>query len=315
MSPGQPDGWQAGNERVHGRKVGEFLILTFGLSWTSALGLYLAGIEIGTLRGLILTTVLFMWAPAVAAIGVLFRYGESVRATAGLRLGRPGWLALAWVAPLGVIGLTIAVGTLLPGVSFTTDYAAILLDFGLTQEQVDAAVAELEAFPGPPALLLAIQGLAAGITINAIAALGEELGWRGFLLTELSPLGFWKLSTITGLVWGVWHAPIVFQGHNFPEAPIAGVVVMTVATVAVSPVYTYLTVRSESVLAATFFHGSFNGLGALALVYLTGAGNLLVSPVGIAGAGAALVATALCVVHDRYIAAESITDGSSLTPW
>lgn len=297
------------------RKVGEFLALAFGLSWTSALGLYLAGIEIGTLRGLILTTVLFMWAPAVAAIGVLFRHDESVRAKAGLQLGRPGWIVLAWVAPVALVVATIAVGTMLPGVSFTTDYGAFLLEFGLTQEQVDAAVAELESFPGPPAVMLVGQGLVAGLTINALAALGEELGWRGLLLTELSPLGFWRLSAITGVIWGVWHAPIILQGYNFPEAPVAGIFVMTVATVAVSPVYTYLTVRAESVLAAMFFHGSFNGLGAIALVYLTGAGNLLVSPVGVAGVGAALLVTALCVGHDRFVATESITTGRSLSPW
>jgi membrane protease YdiL (CAAX protease family) len=135
------------------------------------------------------------------------------------------------------------------------------------------------------------------------------------LLEELSPLGFWKVSGLTGAVWGLWHAPIILQGHNFPEAPIAGVFVMTVATVAVSPVYTYLTVRAESVLAAAFFHGSFNGLGALSVVYLAGAGNLVTAPVGIAGIGAALLATGACVAHDRIVAAEAVTGGEPLRPF
>lgn len=303
------------DRQVNTRKVGEFLVFTFGLSWTSALLLYLAGIEIGTLRGLILTTVLFMWAPAVAAAGVQLYHGESIRTATGLRLGHPSWILLAWLAPAAFIVATIAIGAIFPDVTFTTDYEAYLLDFGLTQEEAEAAVAELEAFPGPPALVLVGQGLIAGLTINALAALGEELGWRGLLLGELSPLGFWKLSGITGVVWGVWHAPVILQGHNFPDSPIAGILVMTLATVAVSPVYTYLTVRAESVLAATFFHGSFNGLGALSLVYLTGAGNLLLSPVGVAGVGAALLVLALCLAHDRLVADESITTGDPLSPW
>ena len=83
----------------------------------------------------------------------------------------------------------------------------------------------------------------------------------------------------------------------------------------VSPVYTYLTVRARSVLAATFLHGSFNGLGALSLVYLAGGGNLLVSPVGVAGVGAALLATAVCLAHDRYVATTPITTGGPLRPW
>lgn len=90
---------------------------------------------------------------------------------------------------------------------------------------------------------------------------------------------------------------------------------MTLATVAVSPVYTYLTVRAESVLAATFFHGSFNGLGVLSLVYLAGADNLLLSPVGVAGVGAAFLVIALCLAHDRIVADERITTGDPLSPW
>lgn len=142
------------DRRVNARKVSEFLALAFGLSWTSALVLYFAGIEIGTLRGLILTTVLFMWAPAVAAIVVQLYHGESIRKTIGIRIGRPGWILLAWLAPTAFIAATIAVGTLFPGVTFTTGYEAYLLELGLTQERANAAVAELESFPGPPALLL-----------------------------------------------------------------------------------------------------------------------------------------------------------------
>lgn len=303
------------DRQVDVRTVGKFLALTFGLSWTSGLLLYLAGIELGTVRGLVLTTVLFMWAPGIAAIGVRLSHGESVRTTTGIQLGRPGWILLAWVAPVVLVAATIVVGTLLPDVVFTTDYEAYLRTAGLTQEQAATAVAQLESFPGPPALVLVGQGLVAGLTINALAALGEELGWRGLLLAELSPLGFWKLSGFTGLVWGIWHAPVILQGHNFPEAPVAGVLVMTLATTAVSPVYTYFTVRAESVLAATFFHGSFNGLGVISLVYLTGAGNLLVSPVGVAGVGAALLMLGGCLVHDRFVADESITTGNSLSVW
>jgi membrane protease YdiL (CAAX protease family) len=300
------------SQSVGRRKVAAFLALAFGLSWTTALVLYLSGVEFGTLVWTVLLVAGFMWAPAIAAIAVQWHWDGSIRAGCRLARGRLQWVALAWIAPVALVALTIGVGTLLPGISFTTDYGAYLLEVGLTQEQVDQAVAQLDALPVPPAVLFAVQGLAAGLTINALAALGEELGWRGLLLSELSPLGFWKLSLLTGAIWGVWHAPIIVQGYNFPDAPLAGVFVMTGATIAVSPVYTYLTVRADTVLAATFFHGTFNGLGGLSLIYLTGAGNLLVAPVGAAGIGAALLATGLCVVHDRFVADDRITVGAPL---
>lgn len=97
------------------RKVGAFLALAFGLSWTSAVGLSLAGVELTTLRGLVLVTVLFMWAPAVAAIVVQRQYGESVRERCGLAMGRLRWIAIAWTAPTVLIGNTNAVGAAAPG--------------------------------------------------------------------------------------------------------------------------------------------------------------------------------------------------------
>jgi membrane protease YdiL (CAAX protease family) len=303
------------SEPVRGRKVLAFLALAFGISWTGALVFALAGVDLGTLRGTALVVVVYMWAPAVAAILVQRWHGESIRAGCGLRRGRLRWVGLAWVTPVGLLALTIGIGALFPDVSFTTDYGAVLRGLGLPEEQVEASVAVLEGLPVPPVLFLVGQGLVAGLTINAVAALGEELGWRGLLLHELSPLGFWRLSFLTGVVWGIWHAPLIVQGHNFPEAPFAGIVVMTGWTAAASPLFTYLTVRAKSVLAATLLHGSFNAVASLSLVYLTGAGALLVGPVGIAGIGAGLLATALCVLHDRYVAVDRVTAGGPLTPW
>jgi membrane protease YdiL (CAAX protease family) len=300
---------------VRVRKVLAFVALAFGISWTGAVALALAGVDLGSLRGTVLVVVVYMWAPAIGAILVQWRYGESIGVGCGLRRGRLQWIGLAWLVPVAILAVTIGIGIALPDVSFTTDYGAFLRGLGLPEDQVESSVAVLEGLPVPPFVFLVGQGLVAGLTINAVAALGEELGWRGLLLRELSPLGFWRLSLLTGLVWGIWHAPLIVQGHNFPESPFAGVVVMTGWTVAASPVFTYLTVRARSVLAATLLHGSFNAVGSLSLVYLTGAGALLVGPVGIAGIGAGLLATAACVAHDRYVATDRLTSGDPLTPW
>ena len=296
-------------------KVREFIALTFGISWISALLIYVSGVEYGTVTSIVLITVFYMWSPAVSAVIVQLRRRESVRDTCGLRTGRLRWVVFAWLAPLFVLAFTIAIGLSFPDVSFSTDYALFLSDLGLSEAQVEENIALLEGLPVPPVLFFIVQGLLAGATINAVAALGEELGWRGLLLSELSPLGFWGVSAVTGFVWGVWHAPIVAQGHNFPEVPLLGIVVMTVWTVTASPVFTYLTVRARSVLAATFFHGTFNAIAGFSLIYLVGAGNLLLLPVGVAGIGAAVFATTLCVVHDRYVADERITTGTPLSPW
>jgi hypothetical protein len=77
------------------------------------------------------------------------------------------------------------------------------------------------------------------------------------LLSELAPLGFWKLALWTGVIWGIWHIPLILLGFQFPDGSVVGIFTMIIATLAWSPIYTYLTVRARSVLAATFFYGSF----------------------------------------------------------
>lgn len=299
---------------VRTRIVGEFLALAVGLSWTGALAIYLAGVEFGSTLWTVLVVVLVMWGPAVAAVVVARRRGESVRRRCGLVRGRLRWLPVAWLVPVGLLGATVAVGAAISGVSVTTDYAAYFLEAGLSEGNAEATVEQLEALPVPAAAVFVLQALVVGATINAVAAAGEELGWRGLLLSELSDLGFWPVSLITGVVWGLWHAPIVVQGYNFPEFPVVGVAVMTVATVAMAPIYTYVTVRAGTVLAPTILHGTYNAVSGLALLYLAGAPNLVIAPVGLAGVGAALLGVGTCLVHD-WIANERITDGRPLSPW
>jgi len=301
--------------KVGVRKVLVFLALAFGISWVDAIVFAVIGVDLRGLRGTVLVVVVYMWSPAVAAILIQWWDGESIRSVCRLRRGRLRLVGLAWLTPVGLLALTIGIGVIFPDVSFTTDYGAFLRELGLPEAQVEASLAALEDVPVPIPVFFVLQGLIGGLTINAVAALGEELGWRGLLLRELSPLGFWRLSLLTGVVWGIWHAPLIVQGHNFPDAPVAGVVVMIGWTVAASPLFTYLTVRARSVLAATLLHGSFNAVASLSLVYLTGAGNLFVGPVGIAGIGAGLLATAVCVVHDRYVAVDKVTSGGPLDPW
>ena len=78
------------------------------------------------------------------------------------------------------------------------------------------------AKPGGLLFLSIGQVLMAGPTINAIVALGEELGWRGLLMHELKSLGFWRSSFAIGFFWGLWHLPMIVNGYNYPGYPILG---------------------------------------------------------------------------------------------
>jgi hypothetical protein len=87
---------------------------------------------------------------------------------------------------------------------------------------------------------------------------------------------------------------------------------MILWTITVTPVFTYIAVRARSVLAPTLLYGSFDAVASLSLVYLTGADALSVGPVGVAGIGAGLAATVVCVLHDRDVAATQLATGGHL---
>ena len=89
---------------------------------------------------------------------------------------------------------------------------------------------------------------------------GEEYGWRGYLLPKLLPLGEIRASVLLGVIWGVWHLPLILVGLNYPGVNIfLAIIVFTFVTVALSFTYTWFYVASSgSVLVAAVFHASTN---------------------------------------------------------
>src|SRR5262249_2376765 len=115
-----------------------------------------------------------------------------------------------------------------------------------------------------------------------------------------------KTSAIIGLVWGFWHAPLIVQGFNYPEHPWAGVFLMTVETLLLAPLFSYVCLKADSVVAAAIFHGTYNGMSVLATLGLEGGNDLLVGDCGLAGFLVLLVANLGLVVFDRWFGGNAI---------
>lgn len=214
----------------------------------------------------------YMFTPLIAGLVVCLG-GDVSLSDVGLRVGRARWLVGSALVALPLVGVMLALSVAVPGIGF---------------DPTADPVPGLELPPGIVGVLASFAlVLALGATINALFAFGEEFGWRGYLLWELAPLGFWKASIGIGTIWGIWHAPVIVAGYNYPSFPVIGVAVMTVACIALSPAYTYLVIRAESVIAAALLHGVFNGSAGLVLVYTatdsTVLAELVANPVGVAG--------------------------------
>jgi hypothetical protein len=100
-------------------------------------------------------------------------------------------------------------------------------------------------------------------------AFGEEYGWRGYLQGELIKLGRVRGILLVGVIWGLWHAPIIAMGYNYPGYPVLGVFLMTLYTIGLGFFLGYAVLKSGSVWLAAFLHGLNNQVAAflLAMVY------------------------------------------------
>lgn len=269
-----------------------FVGITFALSW-ALLGLtWAAGLKWGGLVA-VAVGVPLMWIPGGVAIALARReQGAGWRDALGLRLRWSWSLVAAPLIPILLALLATGLGFLMPGVSYDPSVDALLSRFAaaLTPEQLAAAKQALDTLPIHPFWLSLPQAAVAGVTVNAAAALGEELGWRGYLDHALGSWGFWPRNLGVGVVWGLWHAPIILQGHNYPSHPVAGVGLMVLFCVGLAPILGALRARADSVVAAAFGHGAVNASAGLPLLVTAGGSDLTVGATGAAGLIALLLA-------------------------
>jgi hypothetical protein len=120
--------------------------------------------------------------------------------------------------------------------------------------------------------------LLSGCTINLFFAMGEEIAWRGFLEKEISISKKWK-PLLIGIIWGLWHTPLILMGHNYGEYRIGGVFVMVIVCIAMAYYFSQALHRSGSLLIPAAMHGIINA-NAYIFVYaiIVKTGNPLLGP-------------------------------------
>jgi uncharacterized protein len=247
--------------------IRSFLILTFFIS-TAIFSLY----QFIPTLWFTFYFAIAMWVPGLVAIWIRRAQGVKVQPSLLLVWKSNRYVWLSAVTPIVLIFVLIALNIVFTSANFEIN------------EQVVNAFNDL----GVPANLhvylligqTVINGFIAGISINAIFALGEEIGWRGFLQKEFD-LGLWKSGLLIGAIWGLWHAPLVIQGYNFPQHPMLGVGMMVLACAPLGLIMSYFVQRSGSVISAAFFHGVFNAVAGLGLLVLDTYVDYIHNPFGI----------------------------------
>lgn len=284
-----------------------FIVLTFSFSYLLAGTYYILGGRIEDV-GFMYMAILYMFIPMIMAIVLQkFFYKDSLKIL-GINFKVNRWWVVAWLLPLFLSLLTLGISLIMPGVQFSPGMEGFVarLSGTLTPEQLDVLKTQIASAPYLIFVSALIQGLIYGPTINAVAAFGEEYGWRGFLLKQYNYLGFWKMSLVIGIIWGLWHAPIIIQGYNYPHNPVLGVFMMIGFTVLLTPLIVYIRIRSGSVITAAIMHGCINATAGLSLLFTTGGNDLTVGLMGLAGFIAMVIVNLFLLAFDRNFSSKPI---------
>jgi len=268
-----------------GRKVGLFIGISFFISWSIA-ALFIALGGRWNTSGAIIVATAYMFGPMISAIFVQkFIYKEALKKPLGVSFKLNRWFLVAWLLPPAIALVTLGVSLIFPGVEYSPEMTGLLERFKgvLPPERLQRMKDQIATFPVHPFWIALIQGLIVGPTVNAVAGFGEEVGWRGFLQRELGYMGFWRSSALIGLIWGIWHIPIILQGHNYPQHPVQGVFMMIIFCLLLAPVFSYIRIKANSVIASAIAHGSLNATAGVAIMVIKGGNDLLVGVTGLSG--------------------------------
>jgi CAAX protease family protein len=196
--------------------------------------------------------VALMWTPALASLiaRLLLREGF---ADVSFRIGgRRGWRAIGTALIFPII-----LGLIAYGIAWTT---------GLVQfnpKIIHFAAAYVGDTSSP--IMTFLINLAAASTIITIysvrTAAGEEVGWRGYMLTRLIDAGVPMPVLTSGLIWGLWHVPLILSGvYLVGPPPIVAALLWMVTATASSFVFARLRLETGSVWPAIMLHSAWNAI-------------------------------------------------------
>ncbi len=295
------------------KKIFLYLFFTFSICWLTALIMHITDVEYGSIPFVILVAVFYMFIPAAVTIVLqkyiykepLAEYGFTIKNISVKHI----FLTPAYY--LAFILLTIAIVFILGNILHIPGFGAV----SFQQEDVTNGIVNLihgkfddlkiiemiNKMPSPFILFLLgiFGGIFSGASVNLLFTFGEEFGWRGLLLRETQPMGFWKANFFIGIIWGVWHIPIILMGHNYPHYPVLGSLMMIPFCISLSFIQAYLRLRSKTILAPSLFHGMINAGGPVTFIFFINYNELLGTIVGAAGILSAIIVTVVILLSDK----------------
>lgn len=247
------------DRKTETKRLGVYLALAFGLTWIIFFIYILSGniwAAAGEISGMDQFVSLGMLCPALAMLLTRYVTGEGFAVTGkGSMLLGIDFKGRKWIY--------FVIALFLPWIYMELGNALTLL---ISPNAFDPHNSELLGLADNERAVVYIQPIAAIVSGAAasFAALGEEAGWRGYMMPKMIKLwGFGKAVVIGGIIWGMWHWPLTCVGHNFGTEyfgyPFTGFAAMCVMCIFMGIILTFVTYKSDSIWPAAFLHAINNG--------------------------------------------------------
>ena len=198
-------------------------------------------------------SLVYMWCPGLAAIITSLVTRRSLKAIGWTT--KPKWLGIGWLLPIafgfvayGLVWITGLGGV--PKESFIVNGGMTIgMPGKLAWEIIVAAFGYISVLMLPPSM---------------ITALGEEIGWRGFLVPELAGwVGARGACVFSGVVWALWHMPAILwhgYGADGGTPKIYQVACITAMVMLSAIVMGWLRLKSGSVWPSALMHATHNAV-------------------------------------------------------
>ena len=274
------------------------------------------GMGTDTPEGLLVFSTVYMFFPMLTALVLQAINKEKFNQT-GLVNFKIKWSWLvAWLLPVVMVFICVLVNGLMPGVELTYNAEQLINQYHVPEDQQEMVREQMGQLPAYMMIIsVVISGLITGATINAVAAFGEEFGWRNYLVGALREMKFWKAALFIGVVWGIWHFPLILMGHNYPNEPQWGVLLMVVFCILTGIIELYFVLKTKSMVVAAIMHGTINAVSGAVIYFTLGGNDFLNGMTGLSGFITMALAILGIWIYDKYIAKEGIcsqTLGASL---
>jgi len=196
--------------------------------------------------GLVFT---LMWAPGIASFVARLALRENLE-DVSFSFGCDGagkTIILAWVYP-------VLLGSIAYGATWMTGLATF------SPPTLDAMGIH-NASPILRWIVLLALAMSLGTIYGLFWAAGEQIGWRGYMLTRLVDAEVPQPVLVSGLIWAIWQIPLVLSGqYASSEHPRISALLFIVNIAAFGYVTARLRLQSGSVWPAVLVHSSWNAV-------------------------------------------------------